>query len=318
MRPKEALDEVRRVRGARERLVPTTSGAHGAGVDVDAVFTRRDRFTFSWDDTAAQVPNIEGNGCDIVRGVGRLVDLKKVRVTLEVGGEVEEVEVQARLAVVVATGSEPVVPAIPGLAAAKPWTNREAASSSTAPESLFIMGGGVVGVEMATIYQALGSKIILASRSDELLPALDSEAGRMVRERLVSRGARVLTSASVTEVTREDSGGPVVVTVTGADGTLQEIPAAEILVAAGRRAGTTDLGLESVGVNLEAGQSFAVDDSLLVRDVPSHSSDSDDGGPWLYAPGDVNGRAILTHNAKYHGRICASAIIARASSNPKG
>ncbi|KAK3650475.1 hypothetical protein LTR56_006180 [Elasticomyces elasticus] len=318
LRPNEALEEVRRVRGAREKLMPTTSCADSSGVDVDAVFTRRDRFCFSWDDTAVQVPNIEGNGCDIVRGVGRLVGVRVVRITFEVGGSVEEVKVQARFAVVMATGSEPVVPGIPGLAAAKPWTNREASSSSIAPESLFIIGGGVVGVEMATIYQSFGSKIILASRSDELLPAFDSEAGKMVRERLVSRGAHVLTSASVTKVTRKDLRSPVVVTVTGADGTSQEISAAEILVAAGRRAGTTDLGLDSVGVNLEAGQPFAVDDSLLVRDVPSHSPDSDDGGPWLYAAGDANGRAILTHNAKYHGRICASAIIARLSISPEG
>ncbi|KAH8649880.1 FAD-dependent pyridine nucleotide-disulfide oxidoreductase [Xylariales sp. PMI_506] len=305
LRPAEALDDARHVTGARERLT-----SPDAVVDAESVFKRRDVFTSGWDDTKVLVPLVESSGAHLVRGVGRITGVKKVNVTLSAGSQKpESIDLEARHAVAICTGSEPIIPDIPGLAEAKPWTPREAASSSVAPETLFIMGGGVVGSEMAAIYQNLGSKVVLASKSPELLPRLDPEAGKIVREKLASRGAHIMTSTSVTAVKRAKPGGPVSISVSSGSDT-QEIIATEILVATGRRPITEGLGLESLGLELGTTDPITVDDSLAVTGLPSNNSNS--STPWLYAAGDVNGRATLTHTSKYHGRIAANAILARA------
>lgn len=306
LRPAEALDDSRHVGGARERLTDPN-----IGVDAEAVFRRRDTFTAGWDDTKVLVPMVEKAGVHLVRGMGRITGVKKVSVTLSAGPQQkeDEVELEARHAVAICTGSEPTVPNIPGLAEAKPWTPREAASSSFAPETLFIIGGGVVGAEMATTYTSLGSKVILASRSPELLPSIDPEAGKIVREKLVSRGAQVMTSTTTTKAERKTPGGPVTITFSSENGE-EQVSVAEVLVATGRRAITQGLSLDSLGLDataLEAGAPIAVDESLLVKDIPSNANT-----PWLYAAGDVNGRALLTHTSKYHGRVAANAIVARA------
>ena len=304
LRPAEALDDARHVSGARERLTDVS-----VPVDPEAVLKRRDVFTGGWDDTKVLVPMVENSGTHLVRGVGRITGVKRVNVTLDVsGGKTESVDLEARQAVAICTGSEPIIPDIPGLADAKPWGPREATSSSVVPETLLIVGGGVVGVEMATVYQSLGSKVVLASRSPELLPSFDDEAGEIVRKKLESRGVQVLTSTEVTSVKRETPGGTVTATLSS-NKNPHEIQASEILVATGRRAITRDIGLESLGYDapsLEAGRPITVDESLAVRNITSNTT------PWLYAAGDVNGRAMLTHTSKYHGRIAANAIIARA------
>jgi pyruvate/2-oxoglutarate dehydrogenase complex dihydrolipoamide dehydrogenase (E3) component len=303
LRPAEALDDSRHVTGARERLTSSD-----VAVDAEAVFKRRDMFTAGWDDTKVLVPLVESSGVHLVRGSGCVIGIKKVRVTLNPESNVtESIDLEALQAVAICTGSEPIIPEIPGLAEAKPWTPREAASSSVAPKTLFIMGGGVVGTEMAAIYQSLGSNVVMASRSSELLPGLDPEAGKIVREKLVSSGARILTSTCVTEVRRVN--GILTITVSS-DRETQEISSSEILVATGRRAITEGLGLEAMGLDaaaIKAGRPIAVDESLLVAGATSNYST-----PWLYAAGDVNRRATLTHTSKYHGRITANAIVARA------
>ncbi|KAL1595273.1 hypothetical protein SLS60_009963 [Paraconiothyrium brasiliense] len=304
LRPAEALDDARQVGGARERLSSTS-----VSVDAESVFRRRDLYTSGWDDTKVAVPMVESSGAHIVRGVGRITGVKKVNVTLDIGGgKYESIDLEARQAVAICTGSEPIMPDIPGLLDAKPWGPREATSSSVVPESLFIIGGGVLSVEMATVYQSLGSKVILASRTPELLPSVDSQAGEIVRNKLESRGARILTSTEVTLVKRDHSSASVTITLS-ADGHSQNISTSEILVATGRRPVVHHLGLESIGYDpalIETKSPIMVDESLVVKSISSNSS------PWLYAAGDVNGRALLTHTAKYHGRIAANAIIARA------
>ncbi|KAI1173613.1 FAD-dependent pyridine nucleotide-disulfide oxidoreductase [Nemania sp. FL0916] len=302
LRPAEALDESRHVMGARERLT-----SPDVPVDAEAVFRRRDQFTAGWDDSVIPVPLVINSGADLVRGFATVTGVKKVRVTLN---DAEVVDLEARHAVAICTGSEPIIPNIPGLAEAKPWTPRDAASSSFAPETLFVIGGGVVGAEMAQIYQSLGSSVVMASRSSEILPGFDAEAGKIVREKLISRGSRILTSATVTKVERKSPGGPLTVTVSSG-GETTEIPATEILVATGRKAITKGLGLDSLGLDpaaVEAGKPVSVDDSLLMTGVSSNADI-----PWLYAAGDVNGRAMLTHTSKYQGRIAGNAIVARAA-----
>jgi pyruvate/2-oxoglutarate dehydrogenase complex dihydrolipoamide dehydrogenase (E3) component len=152
------------------------------GVDVEAVFRRRDSLTSGWDDTTHLVPIVEKSGTDIVRGVGQIIGEKKVAVE---NGD-ERIELEARHAVAICTGSEPIIPNIPGLAEAKPWGPREATSSSIVPKHLIILGGGVVGSEMATAYSSYGAQVTIVHQSTELSPRLDPEVGKLVRESLAS------------------------------------------------------------------------------------------------------------------------------------
>ncbi|EON99505.1 putative oxidoreductase protein [Phaeoacremonium minimum UCRPA7] len=287
LRPQEALDEALAVGGARER----TTGDRR--VDVAAVLRRRDEYAGVWDDTKLAVPIVEGSGTTIVRGEGRIVGVKKVSVR-NVNGE--EVTLEARHAVAVCTGSALYIPDIAGLAEAKPWTVRHAISSSVVPETLVIVGAGPIGAEMATVYANLGSKVTLVTPKAEILDKIDAEAGATVRRRLESRGgANVLVSTAVTSAERQPDG---FVTVGLSNG--KSLRAHEILIASGRKSCTTGMGLEQFGIKTD-GSPIKVDESLRVPSVE---------GGWLYALGDVNGRAPTSHTSKYHGRIASNVVLA--------
>jgi dihydrolipoamide dehydrogenase len=207
----------------------------------------------------------------------------------------------ARHAVVVCTGSTAALPDLPGIAEAHAWTNRAATDSSDVPGRLAIVGDGGVAVEMATAWQGLGSSVTLLSRTHALLPRLEAFAGEMVADGLKEAGVEVRTGVSVIELHRP--GGKVPVTLVLDDGS--EVTADEVLFAVGREPLTEDIGLHSVG--LVPGSWLDVDDSCQVRGV-------DEG--WLYAAGDVNHRALLTHQGKYQARMIGELIGARAAGKP--
>ena len=275
LRPYEALSGAQAVGGARERV------AADAKVDVEAVFKHRDEVAMRWDDTKMLVPLVESSKAELVRGTGKITGPKKVRVDAHEGGSID---LEARHAVAVCTGSTPLIPDVPGLREAKPWTSREATSADQAPKHLVILGAGVVGCEMATAYVGFGSAVTLVSSSPEILPKIDPEAGKIVRENLASRGVKFHLGTNAVSVKRTS---PDAVDVRLSDGTW--IAASEILVAAGRRAQTSGIGLEAFALPTD-GEPLPVDESLCVDSVP---------GRWLYAAGDVNGRAPLTHMCKY-------------------
>src|SRR5690606_33767386 len=129
------------------------------GLDPAEVLARRDSFTSHWSDDG-QVDWLNGAGIDLVRGHGRLSGERQVTVQTDAGERV----LRARHAVAISTGTDATIPGIPGLADAAPWTSREATSAQAVPESLAIIGGGVVGVEMATAYAQLGSRVTLIAR----------------------------------------------------------------------------------------------------------------------------------------------------------
>ncbi|WP_052867086.1 dihydrolipoyl dehydrogenase family protein [Streptomyces niger] len=281
LRPVAARADARRVPGLPE--------AAGGPLDARAVFARRDAFTSHWKDDG-QVDWLDSAGIDFVRGKGRLAGPKRVTVD---GGP----ELIARHAVAVCTGSSAALPDLPGLATARPWTSREATSAQTVPGRLAVVGGGVVAVEMATAFQALGSRVTMLVRGSSLLARMEPFAGELVAESLAEGGADLRWNTSVEEVRRADPDGPVTLTLGGGE----RIEADEVLFATGRAPRTDDLGLETVG--LEPGSWLEVDDSCLVTAVE---------GGWLYAVGDVNHRALLTHQGKYQARIAGAAIAARA------
>ena len=272
LRPAQALAEARRVPGAAQAVT--------GQLDVDAVLARRDQITGGLDDSG-QVAWLETRGITLIRGHGRLDGERRVRVGAAA--------FQARRAVVIATGSSAAMPPIPGLAEARPWTNREATTASTIPGRLLVLGGGVVGVELAQAYATLGSRVTVIEAEQRLLPREEPFAGEELRQALTSQGVDVRTGVRAAAVRRD---GPEV-TVTLSDG--QQIRGEEILVALGRRPRTWDLGLETVG--LRPGQPIAVTDRLAVP-----------GLSWLHAIGDVNGRSLLTHMGKYQAHVLAEIL----------
>jgi pyruvate/2-oxoglutarate dehydrogenase complex dihydrolipoamide dehydrogenase (E3) component len=204
---------------------------------------------------------------------------------------------RARHAVVICTGSSAALPDIPGIAEAQPWTNRKATDSSAVPSRLAVVGGGGVGVEMATAWNGLGSHVTLLARTPGLLPRMESFVGEFVARGLSGAGIDVRTGVTVTGLKRRGHREPIAVTLTGGE----HFTVDEILFATGRIPNTADIGLETVG--LTPGSWLGVDDSCLVRGID---------GTWLYALGDVNHRALLTHQGKYQARIAGNAIGARA------
>lgn len=263
-------------------------------LDVPAVLARRDEFTSHLSD-AGQQQWVVGAGIAALRGQGRLVGDKRVEVTGP-GGAVTAL--RATHAVVLATGTSAFVPDLPGLADAQPWTSREVTSMKAVPRRLVVLGGGVVSVEMAQAVKGLGAEqVVLLVRGTRLLERMEPYAGELVADGLRETGVEIRYGASAASV-RRDSGGVTVVLEDGG-----EVTADELLVAVGRRPRTGDLGLDTVG--LEPGSSVEVDDSMRVP-----------GSDWLYAAGDVNGRALLTHMGKYQARVCGDVIVARAAGGP--
>jgi dihydrolipoamide dehydrogenase len=281
LRPVIAQADARRLPGLRQAVQ--------GPLDADAVLAHRNHYTSDWHDDG-QVRWLEGIGADLHRGHGRLTGPR----TVAVGDKI----LTARHAVAVCTGSRAVLPDLPGLAEVKPWTSREATSAQSVPGRLVVVGGGVVATEMATAWRALGARVTLLVRGKGLLNRMEPFAGEMVAEALTEAGVDVRTGTSVKSVTRSD--GTVVVVTDAGD----RIEADEILFATGRAPRTDDIGLETVG--LEPGSWLSVDDSLRVS-----------GSEWLYAVGDVNHRALLTHQGKYQARIAGAAIAARASGVPE-
>jgi pyruvate/2-oxoglutarate dehydrogenase complex dihydrolipoamide dehydrogenase (E3) component len=275
---------------AAARRVPGAAAAVTGEVDVAAVFARRDEATSHWDDRG-QLPWLSEHGIDLVRGRGRLAGQRLVEVA---GADGSSRLLSARRAVVLAAGTTAAVPPVPGLADAASWTNRGATAAKEVPRRLLVLGGGAIGVELAQAFRRLGSaEVTVVEGGDRLLPREEPFAGAEVAAALEAEGVRVVTGHRAAEVRRRGADGPVSTTLD--DGVV--VLSDEVLVAAGRRPATRDLGLATVG--LPPGAPVEVDDRLRAAGV--------DGG-WLYAVGDVNGRAQLTHMAKYQGRIAGDVI----------
>ncbi|MET0303693.1 MAG: NAD(P)/FAD-dependent oxidoreductase [Microbacteriaceae bacterium] len=281
LRSSAAIRAAKAVAGAAEAVT--------GDVDVAAVLRRRDQFTHDWNDSS-QVEWLEGAGIDLVRGHARLTGEREVTVTASDGSTRV---LTAAHAVAISTGSSALLPDTPGLAEIEPWTSRDATSAKSAPASLAVIGGGVVGVEMATAYAGFGTEVTIIARGG-LLGGLEPVAGEKVQEGLEALGVTVRTGVGVDSARRGDDGAVLEL----ADGT--SVTAETVLVATGRTPRTEDLGLEVVG--LDAGDWIETDDTLRVP-----------GNDWLYAVGDVNHRALLTHQGKYQARAAGDVIVARAA-----
>jgi len=260
--------------------VPVLAGASTVRPDWRPVADRiRDEATDDWDDTVA-VQRFERTGGRFVRGAGRLVGPGRVAVG--------DLELSARLAVVVNTGTEPAVPPIDGLAETPYWTNREAIRTREVPESLIVLGGGAIGCELAQVFTRFGSEVTVIEAADRLLPLEEPEAGELLAQVFASEGIAVRAGVAAKQVTHAVDG----FTVTLADAT--EMSAERLLVATGRTVDLAAVGLETVGVDVSA--RFApVDDHLRVTEG-------------VFAIGDIAGKGAFTHLSMYHAGIVIETI----------
>ena len=295
LRPVHALAAARRVPGAREAVT--------GELDVAAVLAYRDSFTSGWDD-GSQVEWAVGADITVVRGFGRLSGTRQVEVTSADGSVAT---ITARHAVVVATGSTPSEPPAEGLADTPHWGSREATSAKEVPARLVVVGGGVVGCELAQAHSRLGAQVTLLTPG-RLLGRMEERAGDLVADALRADGVDVRLGAKLASVSREGTDGPV--TVTTADG--DTLVADELLVATGRRPHTADIGLDAVG--LEPGSALEVDTTGVVTALDQGLDQGEE--PWLYAAGDVTGQAPLTHMGKYSARATGDAVAARGTGKP--
>jgi dihydrolipoamide dehydrogenase len=282
LRPGNLLAAARRMPG-----VPI-----GEKLDPAKVFQRRDYFTGKGDDSG-QVDWAREAGIEPIRGRARITAEREITVeSLDGGGKRV---LRASNAVVVCTGSVPRRPDIPGLTPENVWGSREATSASEVPKRLGILGGGVVGVEMAQAWARLGSQVHLIIDGSRPLPRMPAFVGEAVIDGLRVDNVEVHLNSGLD--TASPSEGALVLSLRDD----RRVTVDKLLLATGRRPNVDDIGLDSIGFADK--NALAVDDSGLVV-----GSD----GEWLYAAGDVTGRAPVTHQGKYEARVVGDAISARA------
>ncbi|WP_457144892.1 dihydrolipoyl dehydrogenase family protein [Mycobacterium sp. URHB0021] len=285
LRPIEVFNLAKAVPGVREAILDD-------GLDVAAIFAKRDAIIEHLSDQD-RTASLQQAGVAVFHGFGQLSGERTVRVA---HADNTEAVLEARHAVVVATGTRPNVPVIPGLAQAHPWTNRDLTTMKQVPPRALVVGGGPVSVEFATILNGLGSTVTLLVRENTVLRGCEPEARELVAQSLRSKGVMIHFQTELSSVARPVAGGPVTATFQ-----RHTIEVDEIVLAAGRRVNTDNIGLESVG--LPSGESISVNDHLQAVGVT---------GGWLYALGDTTGRARLSHISTYHGRLVADIVAARA------
>jgi dihydrolipoamide dehydrogenase len=278
LRPGELLAEARRV--------PGVSAAVTGELDPQAVLERRDEVIHDRDDSG-QLPWLEERGIELFRGEGRLDGERHV--------VVGEQTLTARRAVVVATGSGAAMPPIDGLDSVRAWNNRDATTAKRAPASMVVLGGGPVGSELALAWSTLSTRVTLIEGEERLLHREEPFAGEQVASSLRDpHGVDVRTGVLAERVSGDDGG----VRVELNDGSRAE--GEELLLAIGRVPRTKDIGLASVGIEPGEHGFLETDDRLSVG-----------GRDWLYAVGDVNGRALFTHMGKYQAWVAAENLLGR-------
>jgi pyruvate/2-oxoglutarate dehydrogenase complex dihydrolipoamide dehydrogenase (E3) component len=260
---------------ARTRLAP---GAAVSAVDAEQVFRWRDEI--SEKDDTSQADWVAKQGGTLVRGSGEVAEPGLVTV------DGRELPYDALL---VATGSVPVVPPVEALNEVAHWSSREATSATAVPGSLAVVGGGAVGCELSQAYARLGARVTLVPGGEHLLPLVDPEAADILAAAFEEEGIEIRYGAKATRVEGGD-GAPFRVELEG----QAPVEAEQLLVATGRKPNVEGFGLERLGITIGR-KGIEVDDGLAA-------------GEGVWAAGDVTGRALFTHVGKYQGRIAAANV----------
>jgi pyruvate/2-oxoglutarate dehydrogenase complex dihydrolipoamide dehydrogenase (E3) component len=260
----------------RARLAPGAAEAVG-NIDPERVFWWRDQVAEK--DDSSQAEWVTEQGAELVRGQAEVVEPGRVSV-----GE-HELEYDHLL---VATGSRPAVPPVEGLDELDVWGSREGTSAEEVPESLVVLGGGAVGVELTQFYARMGARVTIVQNGDHLLPRVERQAGELIGDVLREEGVDVRLETTVTRASRSGSG----IRLELKDG--QAVEAAQLLVATGRHANVEGFGLDKLDVRLER-RGLVVDDRLSA-------------GERVWGAGDVTGVALFTHVGKYQARVAAANV----------
>ena len=304
LRPVSVLDNARNLPG-----VASLVGDHS--LDVAAVLRRRDEIVHHHDDTS-QVDWAEGVGIGVVRGHARVSGERTVEVTAA-DGSVRTIH--ARLAVVLDTGTTATVPPIPGLREARPWISRDATNMHEVPRRIAIIGGGVVACEAATWLRGMGVEVTIIGSAPKLLARNEEFASDLVAENFRAKGMTVHLDARVDAVSRSDVNDAGEGLIHGGEVTVsfgdRSVVVDEVLVATGRTPASRDIGLETVPTASGTLADDAAANHGFVK-ADNHFGVEGVDGDWLYAIGDLNGKALLTHMGKYQARICGAVIAARA------
>ena len=275
IRAANLIAETRRVHGRAGEASVAPDGEPGAR-------RIRDEATDDWDDRVA-VERFEGKGGRFLRGHGRISAPGRVTVG--------DTEIDVGRAIVVATGTQAAIPPITGLAELPYWTNHEALETKDVPSSIVVLGGGAVGLELGQVFARFGSRVTIVEALDRLLPSDEPEAGALLSEVLTGEGIDVRVGVSAESVERDGARFAVAL----ADGTT--VTGEQVLVATGRRADPGAVGLDAVGVPVDA-RVAPVDEHLRVA-------------PGVWAVGDLTGKGAFTHVAMYQARIATADILGR-------
>jgi pyruvate/2-oxoglutarate dehydrogenase complex dihydrolipoamide dehydrogenase (E3) component len=278
LRPGEALEGARHAPGAREAIERS--------LDAAAAFEWRNFQVSDYDDEASpsEAPWLRDKGIDLHRGDALIEGPGKIVV-----GE-EQIETDR---IVLATGSDPIIPPVEGLAEAGYWTNREGTGLREVPESIVVLGGGPVGVELAQALRRFGAKVSIVE-GNRLLAREGRDAGDAIGQALKADGIELHLGVHASKVEATDGG----ITMTLDDGAM--IAAERVLVATGRRPRVDGLGLDSIGIDTGEGH----------VEVDEHLRTSADN---VWAIGDVTGVALFTHVGKYQARVAAGHMLGKAS-----
>ncbi len=274
LRPGDVLAEARQAPGAREAVT--------GEIDIGEALAWRDFMVSGWDDSD-QAEHLADKGIDLRRGEARIVGPGAV----EVAGDRLGAE---RL--IVATGSEAMIPPIEGLRELDGiWTNREATGLKEVPDRLLVLGGGPVGVELGQALSRMGSSVAIVESDDRLLPGEAPALGEALGQALEAEGIEVHLGAKASAAERRADGFSLFLE------NRSELRGDRLLVATGRRPRVDGIGLEAVGIDPEqASEGIAVDERMRAAE-----------GVW--AIGDVTGIWPFTHVGKYQGRVAAAGIL---------
>src|ERR671912_1636486 len=268
---------------AETRRVEGMAGTASSSPDWSPVAQRiRDEATDDWNDQVA-VERFVRRGGQFVRGRARLAGPGVV--------SVDGRTVSARRGVVLATGTVPSIPPVPGLADTPYWTNREAVATTTLPGSLIVLGGGAIGLELGQVFARFGVTVTIIEAADRLLAQEEPEVSQLIARTLQREGITVRTGATVDRISHD--GRRFALGVGGAE----LLHAERLLVATGRRVDLTGLGVASVGID-PGTHAVTVDDHMRAGDK-------------LWAVGDVTGHGAYTHVATYQAKIAVRDILQR-------
>jgi pyruvate/2-oxoglutarate dehydrogenase complex dihydrolipoamide dehydrogenase (E3) component len=269
---------------AETRRVPGMAGTSTVTPDWSPVALRiREEATDYWDDTVA-ADRFESKGGHLVRGRGTITGPGVVSVSVADGLRV----FQARLGIVINSGTAPAVPPVPGLAGTPYWTNREIVQAEQVPESMIVLGGGAIGTELAQVFSRFGTEVTVVEPLPRLMSFEEPEASELIERVFMREGIKVFTSAPAERVGYRD--GYFSVHLGGAI-----LTAAQLLVATGRRSDLAGLGVAAIGLD--------PDSPVIATDGWMRAA------PGVWAIGDVTGKGAFTHMSMYQADIVVRDIL---------